>query len=141
MQDSKKTYKTEDERQHLSFIQNIIARMNGCSFHLKQWMVTLVAAVLGLSLTVPAAKAFVLVALLPVFIFWFLDAYYLHQARKYRALYNKCLHGKTGRLYDLNTGKNLSGFCEYVKVVFSKTIFPLYFPLVGLIVLLFIYKR
>lgn len=133
---------TEDDRKHLEFIQNIISRINQCSFQLKQWMVTLVAAILGLSLTVFNSK-FVLIALLPVCIFWLLDAYYLHQERKYRALYNDFTSSKENhqtKVYDLNAGKHLAGCCEYIKVIFSKTIFPLYLPILVLIVFLFIYR-
>ncbi|MEM1003025.1 MAG: hypothetical protein AAGH46_10295 [Bacteroidota bacterium] len=140
MQEFNNLAKSADERQHLIFIQDIISRMSQCSFRLKQWMITLVAAVLGLSQTIPT-KAFVLIALLPILVFWLLDAYYLHQERKYRVLYNECITNKAVRIYDLNTKKYLTGFCEYLKVIFSKSIWPLYFPLLGLIIFLFIYKR
>ena len=39
----------EQERiQHLEFIQNIINRMNSNSFQIKEWMITIVSALLAL---------------------------------------------------------------------------------------------
>lgn len=39
---------SEDARQHLAFIQAVIARMNSNSFSMKGWMVTVVAALAAL---------------------------------------------------------------------------------------------
>lgn len=118
---------TEDDRKYLEFIQNIIARMNQCSFKLKQWVVILVGSIF--SLTVFSIK-FIPIAFLPIVIFCLLDAYYLHQERKYRVLYNKKVP-----VYDLSASHYLRGFCEYVKIIFSISILPFYFPLFILVVL------
>lgn len=57
------------------------------SFLLKGWSVTLISALLALSVT-KANWAFVAIALLPCIVFWTLDGYFLWQERVFRALYN-----------------------------------------------------
>ena len=77
----------ESKIKHLEFIQNVISRMASNSFMLKGWAVTLVAAVFALS-SKDADKSYFLVAYIPIFVFWFLDSYYLQQERLYRHLYD-----------------------------------------------------
>ena len=77
----------EELVKHLEFIQAIIARQASNAFLLKTWSVTLVAALFAL-----AAKdvnaSFAYLALVPVLMFWGLDAYYLWQEKRFRDLYN-----------------------------------------------------
>lgn len=72
---------------HLEFIQNAITRMANNSFWLKGWSVTLVAATFALNITTPSSLL-ILIALVPVLAFWYLDAYFLHQERLFRRLYD-----------------------------------------------------
>jgi len=72
---------------YLEMIQGVISRMGSNSFALKGWTVTLVAGILALSSAL-TDKTYVLVALVPVVVFWSLDAYYLQLERQYRALFN-----------------------------------------------------
>ena len=65
-------------------IQDIIKRMASNSFMIKGWAVTLVVATLLLK----GSKHQVLIAFIPLFVFWFLDAYFLWQERLYRKLYD-----------------------------------------------------
>ncbi|MDC7286380.1 hypothetical protein NXH76_01060 [Blautia schinkii] len=71
----------------LEMIQNVVARMTSNSFVLKGWAVTLVAGIFALS-TKEADKMFILIAYVPIILFWFLDSYYLQLERKYRKLYD-----------------------------------------------------
>jgi len=78
---------TGEKLKHLEFIQDVITRMNSNSFQMKGWMVAIVSAILAIFASTKNHD-FVLVAILPTLIFWFLDAYYLWQERKFRGLYN-----------------------------------------------------
>ena len=78
---------TEDKMKHLEFIQNIITRMNTNSFQIKGWTVTIVSAILAIYASTKNYY-FVISAIFPTIIFWFLDSYYLMQERKFRGLYN-----------------------------------------------------
>lgn len=74
--------------EHLKMIQGIITRMASNSFSLKGWAVTLVAAIFALTWA-NISRNFLLIALIPIFAFWALDAYYLNLERKNRKLYDK----------------------------------------------------
>lgn len=74
--------KLEAKFKKLEFYQNIIARMNSSSMQVKIASYTLSAIILGSNLNH-------LVAILPIIMFWFLDAYYLANEKQFRSLYNQ----------------------------------------------------
>jgi hypothetical protein len=76
----------EAKLKHLEFTQGVINRLAGNSFSLKTWAVTIVSAIVLLA-TKEGFPSVVLVALLPIMLFWFLDAYFLRQERIYREIY------------------------------------------------------
>ena len=77
----------EEKLKHLEFIQNIITRMNSNSFQIKGWTVTIVSALLAIYVS-SKNNYLIIVGFFPIMMFWFLDAYYLSQERKFRGLYN-----------------------------------------------------
>ncbi len=78
---------------HLTFIQSTINRMGQNSFLLKGGCITLIAALFALS-TGSSNKSFALIAYLPLFLFWLMDAYYLSLERSYIQLYNLVARGE-----------------------------------------------
>ena len=76
-----------DRVKHLEMLQPVISRMASNSFALKGWSVTLTAALLGLAAH-GSNPGFAIVAFYPALAFWGLDAYYLRQERRFRALYD-----------------------------------------------------
>jgi len=78
---------SEEKMKHLEFIQNVITRMNTNSFQIKGRAVTIVSALLAIYASTKN-NYFILSGIFPVIIFWFLDAYYLTQERKFRGLYD-----------------------------------------------------
>lgn len=76
----------ENKLKHLEFVQGVVNRLSTNSFLLKGWSVGLVAALFALSNNA-AKPQFVLLAYIPIVIFWGLDGYCLWQERLYRALY------------------------------------------------------
>lgn len=72
--------------EHLKMVQGIINRLAQTSFILKGWTITVVVALLGVSLK-SSSPGLGFLALLPVLVFWGLDAYYLREERLFRALY------------------------------------------------------
>jgi len=83
----------EEKIAHLGFIQAVINRMGNNSFLVKGWTVVLVAAIFALAAKDSNPK-FVFIALVPTVAFWVLDAYYLHQERLFRGLYEGVAAGK-----------------------------------------------
>ncbi len=132
---------TTDQLKHLEFIQNVITRMNTNSFQIKGWAVTLVSAFLALFASSKNC-CFILAAIFPAMILWFLDAYYLSEERKFRGLYNDVagISEKPRPIKpfamrtDSYTGKTFSYFSSF----FSRTVGILYFLIVVGLVILFV---
>jgi len=125
---------------HLEFIQAVITRMNTNSFQMKGWMVTIVSAILALYASTKN-HYFVLVAIFPTVIFWFLDTYYLWQERKFRGLYNDVAGlakaPQNIELFAMRPDLYIGGNYSYRDVFGSVTILTLYFPVI--VILLGIY--
>jgi hypothetical protein len=117
---------------HLGFIQAIITRMGLNSFLLKGWSVTLVAAIFALAAK-QADRRFVLLAFFPIAVFWLLDAFFLHQEKLFRCLYELVALGKVDSdQFTLDT-KGIRGVPGIASVFFSKTLRLFYGSLVGVI--------
>lgn len=121
---------------HLELIQNIITRMNNNSFQIKNWSVITISAIFTILIS-QKNFYFLLVTLLPISLFWFLDAYYLMQERKFRGLYNKVLHGdKDLKLFEMNTNSFNGNQYRYCKALISKTIWNFYITMIIIIIVL-----
>ena len=117
---------------HLGFIQAIITRMGVNSFLLKGWSVTLVAAIFALAAK-QADRRFVLLAFFPIAIFWLLDAFFLHQEKLFRRLYELVALGEVDSDQFTLDPKGLKGVPGIISVFFSKTLRLFYGSLIGVI--------
>ena len=133
-----------DKLKHLEFIQNVITRMNTNSFQIKGWAVTLVSATLALYASTKN-DCFILVGVFPSLIFWFLDAYYLTQERKFRGLYNDVAGVSEKPLelkpFAMRPDLYVGGKYRYCKVFWSTTIWKLYMPVIIMLTGIFIYLK
>ena len=77
---------------YLTFIQDVITRMNRNAFQLKGWSITIVAALAALAVDKGSLLLFV-VAAIATMPFCFLDAYYLLMERQFRGLYSDVING------------------------------------------------
>lgn len=130
----------DNKIKHLEFIQSTITRMNQNSFQIKGWMITIVSALLALYAR-SEKKLYIFIAIVPAIVFWFLDAYYLQQERRFRGVYNDVADLSTEnnrvnvREFEMPIQKYKGGKYSYFRVLFSKTIFPLYgIVIVGLVI-------
>lgn len=130
----------DNKIKHLEFIQSTITRMNQNSFQIKGWMITIVSALLALYAR-SEKKLYIFIAIVPAIVFWFLDAYYLQQERRFRGVYNDVadLSAENNRVnvreFEMPIQKYKGGKYCYFRVLFSKTIFPLYgIVIVGLVI-------
>lgn len=78
----------ENKYKHMDYIQAVISRMASNSFYLKGWNITIIAAIIALSLKESDWRIYGCALVLNV-IFWFLDSYYLKQEKLFRELYKK----------------------------------------------------
>jgi hypothetical protein len=124
---------------HLEFIQNTITRMAQNSFVIKGWSITLIVAILVVTYQLPEFK-YALLALLPTFVFWGLDAYYLRQERLFRKLYDFVRlmpNWDTDKnKYSMNTKQFDKDVDSWFRICFSKTIGWLYGSMVIVIIIL-----
>jgi hypothetical protein len=125
----------EKKLKHLEFIQNIITRMNANSFLIKGWSVTLVCALFALAADKVNLK-FVLIAYLPVIVFWALDGFFLSQEKQYRELYKE-VAVKAEEAIDFKldaSGYNKDGR-GWFRSIFTKTLIPFHGVLLSVVVL------
>ena len=121
-----------DTIKHLELIQGVVNRMAQVSFILKGWTVTLVVALFAVVVN-SADWRYVLFGLVPVYVFWGLDAYYLRQERLFRYLYDKVRLGSTEStvpFFSLDTSIAEGSIASWWRTLFSKTLLGLYGTLV-----------
>lgn len=127
---------------HLEFIQNVITRMNTNSFQIKGWAVTIVSALLAIYAS-SKNEYFILVAIFPAVVFWFLDSYYLSQERKFRSLYNDVAgvseDPKDIQAFAMRPDLYVGGKYMYWSSFWSRTVLGLYLPVVIVVIGLFVY--
>jgi hypothetical protein len=73
---------------HLEMIQAVVTRLAGNSFLVRGWALTVSAAFFGFAITQDDSRL-ALVGLLPVTLFFALDAYFLQAERLFRLLYDE----------------------------------------------------
>lgn len=131
---------TEILHKEIDLIQGVINRMANNSFLLKGWIISLIAVILALTKdTIVATELsyFNAILLLPVGVFWYLDAYFLHKERCYRKLYDWVIINRlknTDFAYNLNYTRFEKEVQTVWRIMFSNTLLPLY----GLIVVILI---
>lgn len=77
----------EDRRKHLDYIQAIVTRQSAASSSAKGWLLPVVTATLGFSVT-KGEWLLALVGMVAIVLFAYLDANYLKSEKQFRALYN-----------------------------------------------------
>ena len=113
--------------------QSIIKRMSSNSFLIKGWTITLVVGVLLLN----GNRAHIIIAFIPLLMFWSLDAYFLRQERMYRKLYEWIIKNRLKtdeHLFDLNAYHFRDEVPSRLKVMFSSTLLLFYGSVAVLII-------
>lgn len=129
---------SENKLKHLEFIQSVINRMSANSFLLKGWGVTLVAALFALAANDPNTR-YVVVAYLPVLVFWLIDGYFLSQERSFRALYNEIRKKKDDEIdFSMDVGNLSGGRNGWAQTFFARTLVLFYVSLI-IIMLIIMY--
>lgn len=125
----------ENKLKHLEFIQNIISRHNANSFFIKGWSVTLVSALFALAADKANLK-FVLIAYIPIIVFWCLDGFFLSQEKQYRELYKEVAAKEEKDIdFKLDASGFNNGDRSWFSSAFSKTLIPFHGALLSVVVL------
>ena len=110
---------------HLEFLQQIISRLSNHSFLIKGWTVSLLTALYSLA-QFEANQSFIVISYYPIIIFWFIDSYYLHLEKIFRDIYSKTVKGEIKSFVIDKNDSEINTFKNYLKCLFSITIWPLY---------------
>ena len=81
----------------IDLIQEVIKRMSNTSSLIKGWTVTMI----GIILAAKADSSVAYFVIIPIILFWFLDAYFLQNERLYRKLYAWVVQHRMNDLTDL----------------------------------------
>lgn len=137
--------KEEILHKEIDLIQGVINRMAHNSFMLKGWLVTIIVAVLALTkdtLLTNKVDYLSLILMLPLIVFWYLDAFFLHKERCYRKLYDWVIENRKNtdeHLYSLNYKRFEKDVDNIFCIMFSKTLFPFYGITAMILIGIFIY--
>jgi hypothetical protein len=119
-------------------IQGVVNRLAHCSFLIKGWSMTILAAVVIFLARSEIDNPNILLAFLaPIIGFWFLDAYYLWQERIFRAIYNEVRKWESTDFSMPVVEQMKKPGCQYWAVLRSRTISGFYFIEVAFLVIVF----
>ena len=76
-------YETQD-LQYLQMMQENITRMAGNSANAKIWLITIVTGFFAIGCSIKDLDWWLLLAIIPIVVFWYIDAYYLSLERALR---------------------------------------------------------
>ena len=124
---------------HLEFIQGVINRLSTNSFLLKGWSVVLVSALFALSAN-NSNVSFIMLAYIPVIIFWGLDGYFLSVEQIYRKHYDRVRKLEPEKIdFSMDASDIPFGFNEWLSATLSKTLIPFHGALIiAIIIVMFI---
>ena len=74
----------DDERLYLQIMQANIERMAANSANCKVWMINLITAFVTIGSLIPSMRGWLILGIIPVILFWYIDSYYLHLERGMR---------------------------------------------------------
>ncbi|WP_417256169.1 hypothetical protein [Celeribacter halophilus] len=105
---------------HLTMLQGVITRMGANSFTLKALAATFgSAAIAALASSSEPSVFYAVAALIPIFMFWLMDAQYLRIERAYRKLYDKVRTGEQVEPYSLDATAFMSHFGVALRIAIS----------------------
>lgn len=134
----------EKKISHLNMIQSIITRMGNNSFALKGWAVGIMIAVYAFAGN-SNVKA-VIVTLMPLIVFWFIDTYYLMLERKFRCLYDDVrIKDEKDIDFSMNPNDVKINLDEvkkygYFSIFFSKSVLPFYLVCIATTLVIYFVK-
>jgi hypothetical protein len=128
----------------INIIQDIIKRMAFNSFLIKGWAITLIVGTLLLK----GSEFQIVIAFIPLVVFWFLDAYFLWQERMYRKLYEWVVRNRLKSdelLFDMNAYRFKGEVQSKFRIMFSITLGWFYGSIAILVIVywffLFLFQR
>lgn len=105
---------------HLTMLQGVIARMGANSFTLKALAATFGSAAVAVMATVETPSPYYAVAaIVPMVIFWLMDAQFLRLERAYRKLYDHVRKGEEIEAYSLEATPFMRDTASAIRLALS----------------------
>ncbi len=105
---------------HLTMLQGVVSRMGANSFTLKALAATFGSAAVAVMASVENPSPYYAVAaIIPMIIFWLMDAQYLRMERAYRNLYDHVRRGEEVEAYNLNAIPFMNDTASVIRLVVS----------------------
>ena len=105
---------------HLTMLQGVMARMGSNAFALKALSATFGSAAIAVMATAQKPSPYyAIAALVPILVFWLMDAQHLRHERCYRKLYERVRRGEEVEAYDLNAEPFMSDAGHVVKLALT----------------------
>lgn len=137
---AKHNFTDEDDRHYISLLQENINRMSSNSANCKTWLVTILAALLAIQISLQELQGILWVALIPAILFYVLDSYYLGLERRFIKIEGNFVeHEKTDEdlstlLYNFNTKAIMGDAKATLQSMGSISTFPCYITIILIIV-------
>ena len=137
---AKHDFTEEDDRHYISLLQENINRMASNSANCKTWLVTILAALLALQVSLQELQGILWIALIPAILFYILDGYYLGLERRFIKIEGNFVeHEKTDEvlssyLYNFNTKAIMSDRTATWQAMWSASTCPFYITVILIIV-------
>ncbi len=128
---------------YLSILQAVINRMASNSAGCKTWCIALVSAVIVI-IADKGTPGYVWISVVPIILFFLLDAYYLGLERRFRDVYNgfiKKLHAGTATVEDVFIVTLGKGAWKTLSTTFSAFLSVAVWPFYGLLALMLVVVR
>ena len=125
---------------HLQIVQAVISRMAANSFALKALAVSVTAGVLAIAGTAahPSSRL-VLLAFIPVVMFWILDTRYLRLERLYSSLYDGVRRGEVEDPFTMDSTRYTSSVESHGQIARSWSVAGFYGPLLAVLIALLLF--
>ena len=112
----------DKKMKHLEMIQSIINQIANHSFVIRGWSLTLVSVLFALTVK-EAEPEYVIIAYIPIPVFWLLDGFFFSQERAFRALYNRVRSLNEDAIdFSMNKSDFSGGKNSWFKSTCSKTL-------------------
>ncbi|WP_193335921.1 hypothetical protein [Devosia beringensis] len=123
---------------HLVMVQEVIGRMASNSLALKSVAATVASAIVALTASQSEqggnSATVALVTLLPLAIFWFLDAFYLRIERAYRGLFDAIRRGQDVEEFTMDYRPFKAGLVDTLKIGVLNPVMGVYPALMILVI-------
>lgn len=137
---AKHNFTEEDDRHYILLLQENINRMASNSANCKTWLVTILAALLAIQVSLQELQGILWIALIPALLFYLIDSYYLGLERRFIKIENNFVeHEKTddalsSLLYNFDTKAIMSDGKATWQSMGSASTFPFYITIILIIV-------